>query len=91
VAAVGFVVSLLAEETSLTADATSLSSWASAGGGGLDAAPETWLRIAGKTRERATDISQWAMILAAAVFAFDVIVRRWPAFATFLATKRERA
>ena len=91
VVATGFVVSLLAEETTLTADEATLKGWASAGGGEPGGTPETWLSVAGKTRERAVDLSQWAMIFAAVLFAGDVVLRRWPAFTGYLAARRKHA
>ena len=91
VASVGFVVSLLAEETTLTADEPALKSWASAGGGRFGGPAAEWTSLASKTRERAVDVSSWAMLLAAIAFTFDVVVRRWPAVARFLARRREGA
>jgi len=84
-------VSLLAEETTLTVDEAALKRWASAGGAKPGGSPEEWLDGAGKTRESAVDLSKWAMIFAAIVFAVDVILRRWPAFARHMALRREKA
>ncbi len=91
VAAVGLVVSLLAEETTLTADEPALKRWAATGGGALAGTPADWLNAATKTRESAVDLSKWAMVLAALLFAMDVAARRWPAFARYLARRREAA
>jgi hypothetical protein len=87
VAAMGFVVSLLAEETTLSADEAALKRWAVAGGGALGGTPEDWMNERTKTRESAVDLSKWAVILAALVFAVDVVLRRWPAFSRFFARK----
>ena len=91
VTAAGFVISLLAEDTSITADDGAMSRMASAGGGEYadkGASPRdaaAWMSVATKTRETPVDVSKLAMVLAAIIFAVDVILRRWPAFAQLLA------
>jgi hypothetical protein len=86
VAAMGFVVSLLAEETTLTADEAELSRWAAACGGEIAPSPQRW--HAPTISHAAFDISKWAMIVAAIFFCLDVILRRWPAVASLLARRR---
>jgi uncharacterized membrane protein len=90
VAAVGFVVSLLAEETTLAADEGTVNALAAAGGGNVNGKPDQWMSLGGKMREQVGDVSQWAMMLAAVLFAMDVVLRRWPAVAGLL-KKREAA
>ncbi|MFB3893070.1 MAG: glutamine amidotransferase [Phycisphaerae bacterium] len=84
VAAAGFVVSLLAEDTSLTADEAALGRWATAGGGEFadkGGSSLAWMSAATKTRETPVDVSMWAVVIGAIIFAIDVVLRRWPAFA----------
>jgi len=90
IATAGFVVSLLAEETTLTADDSAVNALAAAGGGKVDSTADRWMNMVGKTREKAMDVSHWAMILAAILFVVDVLLRRWPAV-TGLLKKREAA
>jgi len=79
IATAGFVVSLLAEETTLTADEAAANALASAGGGSVNGTVDQWLSLADKTRKSLMDVSHWAMILAAILFVVDVLLRRWPA------------
>jgi hypothetical protein len=86
VAAMGLVVSLLAEDTTLTCDTAALARWAAAGAGEVAPSPPRWTAPA-TNRSNAVDVSQWAMVVAAIVFCLDVILRRWPAVASLLARR----
>jgi hypothetical protein len=86
VAAMGLVVSLLAEDTTLTCDSAGLARWAAAGGGEVTASPQRWAAPAA-IRSNGVDVSHAAMILAAILFCLDVILRRWPAVASLLARR----
>jgi uncharacterized membrane protein len=89
VVAMGLVVSLLAEDTTLTCDDAALARWAAAGAGEVAPSAQRWI-VPVISRSNAVDVSKWAMVAAALLFCVDVIIRRWPAVAT-LFNRRQTA
>ena len=87
VAAMGVVVSLLSEDTTLACDQAELSRWAAAAGGEVTGAADRWA-AAPMGVASTCDVGKWAMIFAAIVFCLDVILRRWPAVASLLARRQ---
>jgi hypothetical protein len=79
----GAIVSMSAEDAALAPDAGRVKAWAESGGG-TDSQAERWLDMSGKVKQDSVDVSRWAAVAAAVLFAFDVLLRRWPGLVNFI-------